>query len=371
MAATTTKKNKAKGKKAKKPAVRKKKLQTNQEIVDDFVLGMQQDKEVEDPVIPLADRYFNKIVQGFVSTQAPSLDCAIGRPGLPLSRITILHGKEGGGKTTVALQAIAEVQRKGGLGVLIDKEHKLDKGYAVKLGVDLKRLIYPPKIPTLEKVIKIIKATIRRAVELRKKTGRRVPILIVVDSLNACKAFETIETPTGKKRYPAEARIWSEELPAIVEDISEEAVGIVFVSQVRKKMNVMFGSDEEIAGGQAPRFFASLILYIQRTGTEKDSKGEKTGSVIEVECRKNQIAPPFRKAKFIIFYARGIDYEHSLLLQCEAFGWLKKKKGKFKIGKVVLDGNRVSSADVLRTKPKLTEKLVSMVAKKMKWDVAA
>lgn len=350
---------------------RKKKLATEQEAVDDFLLGMAQDAEVADPVMSMGDPHFDKAVQGYVSTQACTLDCAIGRPGIPLSRLTMLHGKEGGGKTTVALQAIAEVQQRGGLALYIDKEHKLDKKYAVKLGVNLSRLIYPKKLPTLERVIAIIKAAIRRAEEIKQKTKRVVPLLIVVDSLNACKAFETVETDTGKKRYPAEARIWSEELPAMVEDISELPVGLVFVSQVRKKMNVMFGSDEELAGGNAPRFYASLIIYIQRVGVQKDSSGEKTGSIIEAECKKNQISPPFKKAKFIIFYARGIDYEHSLLLQCEAFGWLKKKKGKFKIGKTVLDTNRINSADVLRARPKVRDKLKALVAKKMEWDDAA
>lgn len=366
MAAKRKKKADPKGKKAKK-VKRKKKLESPSDIIDDFVLGMAQDKEVEERVITLADPYFDKVVQGFVSTQAVTLDCAIGRPGIPLSRVTMLHGKEGGGKTTVLLQAIAEVQAQGGIGVLIDKEHKLDRGYTKKLGVDLTRLIYPPKVESLEHVIAIIKGTVRRAVEIRKKTKKKVPILIGIDSLNACKAWETIETETGKKRYPAEARIWSEELPEIVESISEEAVGLVFVSQVRKKMNVKFGSDEEMAGGNAPRFYASLILYIARIGTEKDSKNNKTGSVIEVTCKKNQIAPPFRKAKFVIFYNRGIDYEHSLLLQCEQFGWMKKKDGKFKIGKTVLAKGRVTSAEVLRTKPKLRAKLIAMVAKKMGW----
>lgn len=364
-------KKSSKGKKPKKvkKVPRKKRLESDKDVIDDFMAGMSEDKTVGQKVITLAEY---KAPKEFISSQCATLDIAIGQPGFPLSRISILHGKEGGGKTTVALQAIAEVQQQGGIGVLIDKEHKLDKAYAVKLGVDLSRLVYPPKLPTLEDVIHVIKGAIRRAGELRKKARRRIPILIVVDSLNACKAWETVEETTGKKRYPAEARIWSEELPAIVEDMSDEAVGLVFVSQVRKKMNVVYGSDEELAGGNAPKFYASLIVYIARIGMEKDSSGEKTGSKIEAECKKNQIAPPFRKAKFTIFYARGIDYEHSLVLACEDFGWIKKRKGGYlKIRKIELGQGYVQAAEFLRAHPKLKAKLMEMVRKKMKWDVAA
>jgi len=362
---------------------RKAKLESPSDIVDDFLQGMAEDKDAPGAMGTAANE---TKIHGFISTQAATLDAAIGRPGIPLSRLTILHGKEGGGKTTVALQAIAEVQEQGGLGVYIDKEHKLDRAYAAKLGVDLKRLIEPRDISTLEKVVGVIQATIRRAKEIRKKTKKRVPILIVVDSLNACKAFETVETPTGKKRYPAEARIWSEELPGIVEGIDDEAVGLVFVSQVRKKMNVMFGSDEEMAGGNAPRFYASLIIYIQRVGTEKgdleqlrgDLKGKgKIGSIVEAECKKNQIAPPFKKAKFVIYWNRGIDYEHSLVMQLEEMGIVRKLTGaklELKRGKgkppIELGQGYAAAADYLRSKPTLRDKLTAIFKKKMGWEQA-
>lgn len=372
-----TKKKKA-TKSESKNEKRKAKLESTSDIVNDFLQGMKQDKDAPG-AIGIATHETK--IHGFISTGSATLDCAIGRPGIPLSRVTILHGKEGGGKTTVALEAIAEVQRAGGLGVYIDKEHKLDRAYAQKLGVDLSRLIEPREIETLEKIVAVIHATIRRAKEIRKKTKQRVPILIVVDSLNACKAIETIDTPTGKKRYPAEARIWSEELPGIVEAIDDEAVGLVFVSQVRKKMNVMFGNDEEMAGGNAPRFYASLIVYIQRIGTEKQSEGakkEKVGSIVEAECKKNQIAPPFKKAKFVIYWNRGIDYEHSLVLQLEEMGIVKKrgqgylelKRGKGKTP-VQLGQGYPAAAEFLRSKPNLRDKLRGILFKKMGWKETA
>jgi recombination protein RecA len=366
MAKTTTKK---------KPTKRKARLESPSDIVADFLAGMAGDKEVASTapgaVRMLGDKAFSKRVRGVLSTHSATLDAAISRGGFPLSRISILHGKEGSGKTTIGLHLCAEAQRRGGIAVYIDKEHKLDPDYAQKLGVDLGRLALPT-CKTLEAVIEIIKATIRRAREIRKKTKVAVPFVIIVDSLNACKAFETLETPTGKKRYPAEARIWSEELPSIVEALETEHVALVFVSQVRKKMNVMFGSDEEMAGGNAPRFYASLIVYVTRTGTEKDGEKSKIGSSIETECKKNQVGPPFKKAKFAIYWNRGIDYEHSLVLQLEDMGLVKKrKKGALTIGKVELGTGYAGAARALRARPKLRAKLVELFYKRMGWELAA
>ena len=362
-------------KKDKKDKVKKRKarLASPTEIVADFVAGMMGDKEVTKKFASLSEAHFRKKIRGVVSTQCATLDASIGRGGVPMSRITILHGKEGSGKTTLALHLVAEAQRRGGLGVYIDKEYKLDPDYVESIGVDSKRLFIPEEMKTLEDVIPQIKATLRRAKEIRKKTSKPVPIVIVVDSLNACKAFETIETPTGKKRYPAEARIWSEELPGIVDMLSEEYVSLVFISQVRKKMNVMFGSDEELACSFAPRFFASLNIYINRIGTEKDSK-KKTGSKIETECRKNQISPPLKKANFVIYWSRGIDYEHSLVLQLESMGLAKKmaktktRKAGIVIGEKVIGRTHVKAAANIRKNPKLREKLIKILHKRMKWD---
>lgn len=354
---------------------RKARLESPSDIVADFLAGMAADKEVASDapgaVRVLGDKAYTKRIRGVLSTHSATLDAAISRGGFPLSRIAILHGKEGSGKTTIALHLCAEAQRRGGIAVYLDKEHKLDPDYAEKLGVDGRRLVLPP-CKTLEAVIAIVKATIRRAREIRKKTKVAVPFVIVIDSLNACKAFETLETPTGKKRYPAEARIWSEELPEIVEALETEHVSLVFVSQVRKKMNVMFGNDEEMAGGNAPRFYASLIVYVTRVGTEKDGGKSKIGSAIETECKKNQIGPPFKKARFAIYWNRGIDYEHSLVLQLEDMGVVKKrKKGWLTVGKHELGQGYAAAAQALRDRPKLRAKLVEIFYKRMGWEIAA
>lgn len=355
----------------KKLKKRKARLESPSDIVADYMAGMAADKEVTSKTRVLGDVAFRKRVRSVLSTHSATLDAAIGRGGFPLSRVSILHGREGSGKTTIAIHLCAEVQRRGGIAVYHDKEHKLDPDYAARLGVDLSRLMLP-STKTLEALITHIRATIRRAREIRKKAKRPVPFLIIVDSLNACKAWESIETATGKKRYPAEARIWSEELPGIVEEMSTEHVSLVFISQVRKKMNVMFGSDEEMAGGNAPKFYASLVVYVTRVGTEKDGEKTKVGSVIETECKKNQVAPPFRKARFAIYWNRGIDYEHSLVLQLEAMGVVKKgKHRRLTVGNIELGKGYPAAAKMLRARPKLRARLIELFYKRMKWEIAA
>jgi recombination protein RecA len=353
-----------------KKSNRKARLESPTDIIADYLAGMESDKDVPGKVRVLGDAAYKKRIRGVLSTHSATLDAAIGRGGYPLSRVVIFHGREGSGKTTLALHACAEVQRRGGVAVYFDKEHKMDPDYAAKVGVDVARLVMPPA-KTLEQVIAYTRATIRRAREIRKKTKRVVPFAIVADSLNAMKAFETLDTPTGKKRYPAEARIWSEELPELCEEMASENVTLFFISQVRKKMNVKFGSDEEMAGGNAPRFYASLIVYVTRVGTEKTGDKTKIGSVIETECKKNQIAPPFKKARFVIYWNRGIDYEHSLVLQLEEMGLVKKKQGHLVVGNIELGQGYAAAAKTLRERPKLRAKLIELFYKRMKWEQAA
>jgi len=351
-----------------------KKKQEDVNVLSEFVDGMSGDKTIDDIKIqPLSDAYFKNKIKGVISTQCATLDGAIGRGGVPMSRLSILHGLEGSGKTTVALHIVAETQRRGGVSVFFDKENKLDPDYAEKLNVDLSKLfISSPK--TLEGVVRGIKAAINRAKSIREKTDKIIPISIIVDSLNACKAFETIETPTGKKRYPAEARIWSEELPDIIDLLSTEYVSLIFISQVRKKLNVVFGNDQEMAGGFAPRFYASLIIKIVKVGTEKDSDGNKNGSIIKAECVKNQIHKPFEKAPFSIFWNRGIDYEYSLVLQLEKMGVVKKmkatknRKAGFVLNdQIVLGRTYTKSAKFLRKNLKVKEKMIELMNKEMGW----
>jgi len=309
-------------------------------------------------------------IRGVLSTQCPSLDRAIGRGGIPLGRLTILHGGEGSGKTTLALHLACEAQRLGGSVIYIDKEYKLDPEYALTLGVNTKRLLIsqPDTLEQTAKILKTFLATIRKH---RLKTGERKPVMIVLDSINACQSKETIENEEGKRQYPNEARIWSKELPEIIKLCSKEDVALVFISQVRQKLNVMYGDDEEIAGGKSPKFHASLILGVKRIGYLTIS-GKRFGNKMEVTCKKNQIFKPFEKAQFLIRYGHGIDFEDSLLAECEDAGIVKRrsaarKKTKKKTGKgqicvfrghMIGKGGREAIVDIIREDEELREEMV-------------
>jgi recombination protein RecA len=251
-------------------------------------------------------------IRGVISTQAPSLDAAIGRGGVPLGRLTILHGPEGGGKTTLALHLVAETQRLGGIALYQDMEYKLDPDYAASIGVKTKRLIISqPR--TLEAVVATQLSVIEAVAKRREKTGVRTPVLIVNDSINACIPKSVLEGETDEHFPAAAARKWSEQIPKLIAKASKEDVALVYISQVRKKFNVMFGDGDEYAGGQAPRFYASLIMKVYRTGKIKDSGGDAVANKTEVEIKKNQIAPPFKKAMLECRYGVGFDRGHSLI----------------------------------------------------------
>lgn len=250
-------------------------------------------------------------IRGVISTQAPSLDAAIGRGGVPLGRLSILHGPEGGGKTTLALHLVAETQRLGGIALYQDMEYKLDPDYAASIGVKTKRLIISQP-STLEAIVATQLNVIAAAAKRREKTGVRTPILIVCDSINACIPKAILENDTDEFAPAAAARKWSEQIPKLIAKASKEDVALVYISQVRKKFNVMFGDADVIAGGEAPKFYASLILKIYRTGKIKDA-GEAVANKTEVDVKKNQIAPPFKKAQLECRYGVGFDRGQSLM----------------------------------------------------------
>ena len=200
----------------------------------------------------------------------------------------------------------------GGVVVYIDKEYKLDPDYAKKIGVDTKRLVISQP-GTLEQVYKIIKATISKAASYRKATGKRVPVLIVLDSINAALAKAVIDGDEDAHHVAPQARVHSRELPQCIMLASKEDVALVFISQYRKKIGGMtFGDGNDIAGGNAPRYYASVISQITRIGTTKEDD-IKTSNKTRIECVKNQVAPPFRRGEFEIRYGIGIDRTASLL----------------------------------------------------------
>lgn len=304
-------------------------------------------------------------IKGVISTQCATIDAAIGRGGIPRSRLTILHGAEGSGKTTLALHIVAQTQKLGGVAVYVDKEYKLDPDYAKSLGVVTEGLVLLQP-PYLERAFRQFEAIIDKAAKLREE-GERVPILIVLDSMNAAITKAQYDGEWEDKHMAPQARVYSELLPKLMPKVHKEDVSLLWISQVRKKMNVMFGDDSEIAGGNAPKFYASLIMEVgRRAATNQD--GVKIGNKIEVYCKKNQIAPPFKKGKCEIIYGKGIDQEAALIEQAISDKVCKLGGSWYSYGEQRLGQGMPKAAQALRDDPKLAKEILTKLEKINKWE---
>lgn len=284
-------------------------------------------------------------IRGVISTQCATLDRAIGRGGVPLGRLTLLHGKEGSGKTTLALHLVAEAQRRDGLCVYIDAEHKLDPDYAENVGVDIKRLLLVQP-DYVEKMFPLIEKAVAIAKKYREQ-GEPFPILFVLDSINALPTKEEFEAGWEDHHVAPDARVYSSKLKKLMPILKREDVALVFVSQVREKVGVMFGPKDRTGGGNAPKFYASLILETTRIGAVKDGDRE-VGNLTNVRCSKNQIAPPFKHAEFKIVWGKGIDYEDSLLQEALRAGVVKKAGSWYSYGAQRIAQGEAKSAQRIR-----------------------
>lgn len=298
-------------------------------------------------------------IRGVIPTQCPGIDWALGRGGIPLGRLSILSGKEGSGKTTLALHIVAECQRQGGVAIYMDKEYKLDPDYARAIGVDTKRLVIIQP-PHLERVFETYGKVIEKAAAHRELTGQRSPILLVLDSMNAAITKAQYEGKWDAKHRAPQARVYSELLPKLMPKVHAEDVALLWISQIREKHNVQYGNPDIICGGNAPKFYASVIIDVAYKGNEKVDD-QRVANKLKVEVVKNQIAPPFLKAECFVVYGEGIDRERSLLWIAEKLKVVKKSGVYFKHrGKTIGQGAR-AAAEELRDNPKWAEKILDGV----------
>jgi recombination protein RecA len=280
-----------------------------------------------------------------IPTGSIALDIALGIGGLPRGRIVEIYGPESSGKTTLALHAIANVQRAGGIAAIIDAEHALDPIYAAGLGVDLDSL-YVSQPDTGEQALEIADTLVRSgAVDL-----------IVIDSVAALVPRAEIEGEMGDSHVGLQARLMSQALRKMAGALSQTGTTAIFINQLREKIGVMFGSPETTTGGKALKFYSSVRLDIRRIETLKGGT-EAVGNRTRVKVVKNKMAPPFKQAEFDILYGEGISREGSLIDMGVDAGIVKKSGAWYTYEGDQLGQGKENSRAFLRDNPDLANEI--------------
>jgi recombination protein RecA len=284
-----------------------------------------------------------------ISTGSISLDIALGIGGLPKGRVIEIYGPESSGKTTLAIHAIAEAQKKGGIAAFIDAEHASDKFYASKLGVDIENLLISQP-DNGEQALEIADNLIRSgAIDI-----------IVIDSVAALVPKAEIEGEMGDSKMGLHARLMSQALRKLTGTISKTGCCCIFINQLRDKIGVMFGSPETTTGGNALKFYASVRLDIRRISQIKDTD-EVSGNRVKVKVVKNKLAPPFRIAEFDVMFGEGISKAGEIIDLGVDFEIIKKAGSWFSYGDTKLGQGRDGVKQLLLDNPDLMDELEAKI----------
>lgn len=285
-----------------------------------------------------------------VSTGSLGLDLALGVGGLPKGRIIELYGHESSGKTTLALHAVANVQKAGGVAAFIDAEHALDPSYAKKIGVDLAELVVSQP-SSGEEALTICEELVKSgAVDI-----------VVVDSVAALVPQAEIDGAMGDSHVGLQARLMSQAMRKLTAAIAQTKTLCIFTNQVREKIGVMFGNPETTPGGKALKFYASCRLQVQRIGAIKNPSGEIVGNRTRVKVVKNKVASPFTEAEFDILYSCGISWEGSVLDAAIARGIVERRGSWLSFGKEQLGQGSLATIAHLKENPEVVAKIVDLV----------
>jgi len=273
------------------------------------------------------------------------LDLALGVGGYPRGRVIEIYGPEASGKTTLAIHAIAEAQKAGGIAAFIDAEHAFDRFYAKKLGVDIENL-YISQPDNGEQALEIADHLIRSgAIDI-----------IVIDSVAALTPKAEIEGEMGDSKMGLQARLMSQALRKLTANINRTNTTCFFINQLREKIGVMFGNPETTTGGNALKFYASVRIDIRRIGQLKEGE-DVQGNRTRAKVVKNKLAPPFRKAEFDILYGQGISRTGELIDMGVDLDILKKSGSWFSYGETRLGQGRDAVKNLLRDNPELSEEI--------------
>ena len=284
-----------------------------------------------------------------IPTGSIALNAALGVGGYPKGRIIEIYGPESSGKTTLAIYAIAEAQKAGGIAAFIDAEHAFDRFYASKLGVDVDNL-WISQPDNGEQALEIAEQLIRSsAIDI-----------IVIDSVAALTPKAEIEGDMGDNKVGLQARLMSQALRKLTSAISKTNTTCIFINQLREKIGVMFGNPETTTGGNALKFYASVRLDIRRATQLKDGE-EVIGNQTRVKVVKNKVAPPFRKAEFDIMFGEGISRAGEIIDLGAELGIIKKSGSWYSYNDTKLGQGRDASKQVIQDNPELAEELEGLI----------
>lgn len=302
-------------------------------------------------VMKLGDSVIEKIPS--ISSGSIGLDVALGIGGLPKGRVVEIYGPEASGKTTLALHAIAEAQKAGGIAAFIDAEHAFDRFYAQKLGIDIENLLVAQP-DNGEQALEITENLIRSgAIDI-----------IVIDSVAALTPKSEIEGEMGDSKMGLQARLMSQALRKLTSTISKTGACCVFINQLREKIGVMFGNPETTTGGNALKFYASVRLDIRRISQIKDGD-RAVGNRVRVKVVKNKVAPPFQMAEFDLIFGEGFSKMGEIIDLGVEFGIVKKSGSWYSYGDTKLGQGRDAVKSLLADNPELSDELEALIREKI------